>query len=159
MTRIAQNTLKKYGAVAGSFLLFLALLYGLSYLNTKIRMRSLAAAADTVCRSAPFLRNTPLTISGSAEATALGLPFHTVLSASLAGKQAFIVFLPLTGKFGSYPAVFMYEKAMGCIFCGLAGLGEPNGDAGYYGITQTAIDLQCKKIEYILHTAGEVKHD
>ena len=54
--------------------------------------------------------------------------------------------LPITGKYGVYPAVFFYERSSGCVFCGLAGVDALPEQAESYGITQSAIAIHRNKI-------------
>ncbi|MEL3906007.1 MAG: hypothetical protein P1P65_03105 [Treponema sp.] len=148
MTPHTESRLKKYTVLIGLLLIFLMLFYGLSYLNRKNRVRVLAESALVLCRSHPAFSAASIEINGLADPAVSNLPFHTVLTAVFDGKDALIFFLPLAGKYGRYPAVFVYEQSMGCVFCGLAGV--HNREAGYYGITQALITLQCKKIETIM---------
>ena len=76
-----------------------------------------------------------------------GLPFRAILAASYSGREAFIFILPVTGKYGIYPAVFFYERSIGCVFCGLAGVDALPEQAERYGITQTAITMHLNKID------------
>ena len=62
--------------------------------------------------------------------------------------------LPVTGKYGVYPAVFFYERSTGCIFCGLAGVDAVPEQAERYGITQAAVTMHRNKIETLMRRQG-----
>ena len=150
MTEAAQGLLKKYTALAGILLVFLASFFGLSYLRKKADAHYLTAAAEKLCRAYPGFKDKQITITGIGNSRVSGLPFRAVLSASYSGSEAFVFMLPLTGKYGVYPAVFFYERSIGCVFCGLAGVDALPEQAERYGITQTAIAMQQDKIKTVM---------
>ena len=150
MTEAAHGLLKKYAALVGILLVFLALFFGLSYLRKKADTKYLIAAAEKLCRSYPVFKDHQITITGIGNSRVSGLPFRAVLSASYSGYEAFIVMLPLTGKYGVYPAVFFYERSIGCVFCGLAGVDALPEQAERYGITQSTIAMHRDKIEMVM---------
>ena len=150
MTEAAQGLLKKYTALAGILLVFLASFFGLSYLRKKADAHYLTAAAEKLCRAYPGFKGQQITITGIGNSRVSGLPFRAVLSASYSGAEAFVFMLPLTGKYGVYPAVFFYERSIGCVFCGLAGVDAFPEQAERYGIMQTAITMQQDKIETVM---------
>jgi len=147
MTGAAQGLLKKYATLAGILLIFLAVFLGLSYLRQNADDRYLTAAAEKLCRAYPGLRGQQITIMGRDKSKLSGLPFRAILAASYSGREAFIFILPVTGKYGIYPAVFFYERSIGCVFCGLAGVDALPEQAERYGITQTAITMHLNKID------------
>lgn len=150
MTDAAKYLLKKYAALAGIVLVFFASFFGLSYLRKKADAQYLTAAAEKLCRAYPGFKDQQITITGIGNSRVSGLPFRAVLSASYSGYEAFVFMLPLTGKYGVYPAVFFYERSIGCIFCGLAGVDALPEQAERYGITQTAVAMQQDKIETVM---------
>ena len=150
MTDAAQHLLKKYAALTGILLVCFASFFGLSYLRKKTDTKYLTAAADKLCRSCPEFNGQQITILGLGNPKLSGLPFRAVLSASYAGREALVFMLPVTGKYGVYPAVFFYERSIGCVFCGLAGVDALPEHAERYGITQTAIAMQQDKIKTVM---------
>ena len=150
MTDAAQRLLRKYAALAGILLVFLASFFGLSYLRKKADAQYLSAAAEKLCRAYPVFKDHQITITGIGNSRVSGLPFRAVLSASYSGYEAFIFMLPLTGKYGVYPAVFFYERSIGCVFCGLAGVDAFPEQAERYGITQSTIAMHRDKIEMVM---------
>lgn len=147
MTDAMQSRLKKYAALVGILLVFLALFFGLSYLRKKADAECLTAAAERLCRAYPGFNGQQITITGHDNARAAGLPYRTVLSASYSGREASVFMLPVTGKYGVYPAVFFYERSIGCVFCGLAGVDALPEQAENYGITQATIAMHRNNIE------------
>jgi len=150
MTDAAKYLLKKYAVLVGILFIFLALFFGFSYLRKKIDAGYLTAAAEKLCRAYPGLNGQQITITGHHDSRLSGLPFRTVLSASYSGREAFVFMLPITGKYGVYPAVFFYEHSIGCIFCGLAGVDAPPEQAEHYGITQTTVVMHRNKIAAVM---------
>ena len=150
MTDAAQRLLKKYAALTGILLVCFASFFGLSYLRKKTDTKYLTAAADKLCRSCPEFNGQQITILGLGNPKLSGLPFRAVLSASYAGREALVFMLPVTGKYGVYPAAFLYERSIGCVFCGLAGINATPDQAGHYGITQITIAMYRNKIEALM---------
>ena len=150
MTDAAQHLLKKYAALTGILLVCFASFFGLSYLRKKTDTKYLTAAADKLCRSCPEFNGQQITILGLGNPKLSGLPFRAVLSASYAGREALVFMLPVTGKYGVYPAAFLYERSIGCVFCGLAGINVTPEQAGHYGITQITIAMYRNKIEALM---------
>ena len=150
MTDTAKHLLKKYAALAGILLVFLASFFGLSYIRKKADAQYLTTAVEKLCRAYPGFKDQQITITGIGNSRVSGLPFRAVLSASYSGYEAFVFMLPLTGKYGVYPAVFFYERSIGCTFCGLAGVDATPEQAKNYGITQAAITMQQDKIETVM---------
>lgn len=149
MNDTAQCLVKKYAVLAGILSVFFALFFGLSYLRKNAEAEYLTAAADKLCRTYPEFNGKDIAVLGPANlrlSGLSGLPFRTVLSASYSGRAAFVFLLPVTGKYGVYSAVFFYEKSIGCVFCGLAGIDALPAQAKYYGITQTTLAMHRKNI-------------
>lgn len=67
----------------------------------------LTAAADKLCRTYPGFNGRQIAVLGPDNSGLSGLPFQAVLSASYSGHKAFAFILPVTGKYGVYPAVFL----------------------------------------------------
>lgn len=154
MTDSAQNLLKKYAAFAGILFVFLVLFFGLVYLRKSTDKKYLTAAAEKLCRANQGLNGQQITIIGLDNSRLSGLPFRFLLSASYLGREALVFMLPVTGKYGVYPAVFFYERSTGCIFCGLAGVDAVPEQAERYGITQAAITMRRNKIETLMRRQG-----
>jgi hypothetical protein len=150
MTHAEQYLLKKYATFAGIVIVFFAAFFGLSYLRKKAEARYLSAAAEKLCRSYPGFKGQQITILGRNTVHLSGLPFRAVLSASYSGRAALLFMLPITGKYGVYPAVFFYEQAIGCVFCGLAGIDAEPEQAEKYGITHATIIMYRDKIEALM---------
>lgn len=146
MTDVAKHFLKKYAALTGIVLVFLASFFGLSYLRKKADALCLTAAAEKLCRAYPGFKGQQIIILGQDNSRLSGLPFRAVLSATYSGHEALVFMLPITGKYGVYPAVFFYERSSGCVFCGLAGVDALPEQAESYGITQSAIAIHRNKI-------------
>lgn len=158
MTATSQNLLKKYVVLGGILLAFLTAFFGLSYLRKGADAKYLIAAADKLCRAYPGFKGKQITVRGGNNSGLSGIPFRTVLSASYSGREAFVFMLPVTGKYGVYPAVFFYEHSIGCIFCGIAGIDVDPKQAESYGITQSTITMYQNKIEALM-TKPERYHD
>lgn len=150
MTDAAKHLLKKYAVLAGILIVFLASFFGLSYLRKKADARYLIAAAEQLCRAYPDFKGQQISITGHDNVRLSGLPFKAVLSATYSGREAFVFMLPITGKYGVYPAVFFYEQAIGCVFCGLAGIDAEPEQAEKYGITHATIIMYRDKIEALM---------
>ena len=150
MTDAAKHLLKKYAALAGILLVFLASFFGLSYLRKKADAQCLTSAAEKLCRAYPDFKGQQITIIGHDNSGLSGLPFRAVLSATYFGREALVFMLPITGKYGVYPAVFFYEHSIGCVFCGLAGVDALPEQAETYGITQSAIAMHRNKIDRLM---------
>lgn len=150
MTDAAKHLLKKYAALAGILLVFLASFFGLSYLRRKADTRYLTAAAEKLCRAYPGFKGRQITVRWLDNTGLSGLPFKAVLSATYFGREALVFMLPITGKYGVYPAVFFYEHSIGCVFCGLAGVDALPEQAETYGITQSAIAMHRNKIDILM---------
>lgn len=155
MTDTAQRLLKKYAVLTGLLLVFFASFFGLSYLRKKVDAQYLTAAADKLCRTYPGFNGRQIAVLGLDNSGLSGLPFQAVLSASYSGHKAFAFILPVTGKYGVYPAVFFYEQSIGCIFCGLAGIDAIPEQAEQYGITQTTIAMHRNKIETLMERQAQ----
>lgn len=155
MTDTAQRLLKKYTVLTGLLLAFFASFFGLSYLRKKADAQYLTAAADKLCRTYPGFNGRQIVVLGPDNSGLSGLPFQAVLSASYSGHKAFAFILPVTGKYGVYPAVFFYEQSIGCIFCGLAGIDAIPEQAEQYGITQTTIAMHRNKIETLMERQAQ----
>lgn len=155
MTDTAQRLLKKYAVLTGLLLAFFASFFGLSYLRKKADAQYLTAAADKLCRTYPGFNGRQIVVLGPDNSGLSGLPFQAVLSASYSGHKAFAFILPVTGKYGVYPAVFFYEQSIGCIFCGLAGIDAIPEQAEQYGITQTTIAMHRNKIETLMERQAQ----
>ena len=155
MTDTAQRLLKKYAVLTGLLLVFFASFFGLSYLRKKADAQYLTAAADKLCRTYPGFNGRQIVVLGPDNSGLSGLPFQAVLSASYSGHKAFAFILPVTGKYGVYPAVFFYEQSIGCIFCGLAGIDAIPEQAEQYGITQTTIAMHRNKIETLMERQAQ----
>ena len=155
MTDTAQRLLKKYAVLTGLLLVFFASFFGLSYLRKKADAQYLTAAADKLCRTYPGFNGRQIVVLGPDNSELSGLPFQAVLSASYSGHKAFAFILPVTGKYGVYPAVFFYEQSIGCIFCGLAGIDAIPEQAEQYGITQTTIAMHRNKIETLMERQAQ----
>lgn len=149
MTDTAKHLLKKYAVLLGIFLVFFGLFFSLTYLKKRSDQKYLTAAADTLCRLYPGFKER-IAITGIIETALPGLSFRTVLSASYMGRDAFVFLLPVTGKFGVYPAVFFYERSIGCVFCGLAGVNAAPERIEKYGITAAAVNFRKAKIEALM---------
>lgn len=150
MTDAAKHLLKKYAALAGILLVFLASFFGLSYLRKKADAQCLTSAAEKLCRAYPDFKGQQITIIGHDNSGLSDLPFRAVLSATYFGREALVFMLPITGKYGVYPAVFFYEHSIGCVFCGLAGVDALPEQAETYGITQSAIAMHRNKIDMLM---------
>ncbi len=150
MTDAAQRLLRKYAALAGILLVFLASFFGLSYLRKKADAQYLSAAAEKLCRAYPGFKGQQITVRGLNDPGLSGFPFRTVISASYSGHEAFVFMLPVTGKYGVYPAAFFYERSIGCVFCGLFGVDASLEQAENYGITQAVIAMHRNKIETLM---------
>ena len=150
MTDAAKYLLKKYGVLVGIVLIYFGLFFSIAYLRKQADITHLTDAADTLCRSYAGFNGQPVAITGIAKNAPAGIPFRAVLTAQYAGHDALVFLLPLTGKYGIYPAVFFYEQSMGCVFCGLAGVNAPPEEAAKYGITHTALAIQQKKLETLM---------
>ena len=151
MTNMATYALKRYAALAGIVLVLLTLVFGLSYIRRKNEDKYLTAAAVSLLSRHPGFADQSVSISGRADGVVpTSLPFRAVLRASYAGRDALIFFLPITGKYGVYPAVFFYEQTLGCVFCGLAGIDAAPEMLHSYGITSAAIKIQQAKIETLM---------
>lgn len=150
MTDAERYLLKKYATLAGIVIVFFATFFGLSYLRKKADARYLSAAAEKLCRAYPGFQGQQITIMGRNNARLSGLAFRAVLSASYSGRAAMLFMLPVTGKYGAYPAVFFYEQAIGCVFCGLAGIDAEPEQAENYGITRATIIMYRDKIEALM---------
>lgn len=150
MTDNAQSLLKKYALLAGILVVFFAAFFGLTYLRKNANIKYLTTAAEKLCRAYPGLNAQQLAITGLNNSRLSGLPFQAVLSASYSGREAFVFMLPVTGKYGVYPAVFFYERSFGCVFCGLAGIDTVPEQAEQYGITQATITMHRNKIEALM---------
>ena len=150
MTSAAKYLLKKYGISAGIVLIYFGLFFSLVSLRKQADVTYLTAAADVLCRSYPGFNGQPVIITGIAENAPAGVPFRTVLAAQYAGRDALVFLLPLTGKYGVYPAVFFYEQSIGCVFCGLAGVNASPAETAKYGITKSALAIQQKKLETLM---------
>jgi len=155
MTDTTQRLLKKYAVLTGLLLVFFASFFGLSYLRKKADAQYLTAAADKLCRTYPGFNGRQIVVLGPDNSGLSGLPFQAVLSASYSGHKAFAFILPVTGKYGVYPAVFFYEQSIGCIFCGLAGIDAIPEQAEQYGITQTTIAMHRNKIETLMERQAQ----
>lgn len=150
MTDAAHGLLKKYAALAGILLVFLASFLGLSYLRKKADTKYLIATAEKLCRAYPRFTGQQITVTGLDNSRVSGLPFRAVLSASYSGYEAFVFMLPITGKYGVYSAVFFYEHSIGCVFCGFAGVDAPPEQIEDYGIAHTTIAMYRNKIETLM---------
>lgn len=146
MTAAASRLLKKYTAIAGSLILFFAAFFGLVYLRKKVESTYVTAAAQKLCSMYQQASSQHIRILGIDPLDSAVFPSRTVLSASYAGHKALVFMLPVTGKYGVYTAVFLYERTIGCRFCGLAGINILPEQALYYGITPALITIQQNKI-------------
>jgi len=68
------------------------------------------------------------------------------LPPSSSGGAALLFMLPITGKYGVYPAVFFYEHSIGCVFCGFVGVDVFPEQTERCGITQSRIAMYRNKI-------------
>ena len=150
MTAAAKHLLKKYGILVGIVLIYFGLFFGIVYFRKRAEGQYLTAAADALCRSCAELNGQPVSVTGIATNAPAGVPFRTVLAAQYDGRDAFVFLLPTAGKYGVYPAVFFYEQSVGCVFCGLAEVNALPVEAARYGITQTALAIQQKKLETLM---------
>lgn len=151
MTDTAAYAVKRYAALAAIILVLLASFFGLSYLRKRRETAALTAAAEVLCRLHPQFAAHPLRILGRAgKEVPAGLSFRAVLRASYAERDGLIFFVPITGKYGVYPAVFFYEDALGCVCCGLAGVNALPETFDAYGITAAAVKLHQQKIEALM---------
>lgn len=151
MTDTASYTFKRYAVLAGIIFILLSIIFGLSYVRRKNEIKYLTAAADSLLRLYPAFADQPVWIGGQVDGKVpAGLSFRAVLHASYRERDALIFFLPITGKYGVYSAVFFYEKTLGCVFCGLAGVNAVPDMLGTYGITPAAIKVHQTKIEKLM---------
>ena len=149
MTEKTKQTAKKYGILAAVFLVFLGIICGLSYLNALLRKQPFISSAQRLCTACPQLQNKSIVIADFTKPARLGFLSRNVLSAKADGKEAWIFFIPMTGKYGIYSGIFFYEAGESCIFCGLDGK-DQSVPADYYGITQNTIAMQKVKIEKMM---------
>lgn len=151
MTETAPYTFKRYAVLAGIVLILLSIIFGLSYIRGKNEIKYLTAAADSLLRRYPAFADQPVSIGGRADGDVpTALSFRAVLRASYRERDALIFFLPITGKYGVYPAVFFYEQTLGCVFCGLAGVNAVPDMLGTCGITPAAVKVHQTKIEKLM---------
>lgn len=153
MTDDVKKRTIRYAAVSGTGVLILLVFFGLSYAGTIVRQKHILHIADTVCSTASALRNHEVQITGSCTEKTHALLFRHSVTALYDEKDARIFLLPLSGRYGVYIGVFLYESSAGCIFCGLTGKGIYS-DAAYCGISPATLTVYRKKIETFM--AGAV---
>lgn len=146
MTTFTYRLLKKYAALAGILVLFFTLFFGLAYLRKKVEATYLTLAARNLCSAYEKKGEQSIRILGPDMERREALPSRAVLAALFEGRKASAFMLPVTGKYGVYTALFLYERSIGCKFCGLAGINILPEQAAYYGITPATIEIQQYKI-------------
>jgi len=143
--------------VSGTTILTFSLLYGLSLVNLSYTEKEFIRIAKNVCETAASIDSSKLRITGFACDIKRQHGFTATLSATYNEKQATLFLFPITGKYGIYSAVFLYEQSIGCCFCGLAGNGLQQPPL-YYGITPMSIAIYTKRIQAIM-AKKEVPHE
>lgn len=150
MEELTRKNLKKAGIISGLFLFLILLLWLLSFLDF-VGNSSLKSAAQTVLKESSLCREYKnvkiLSVERPYSFDSGFLP--VVFDAADGEKNYKLFFVRLTGKYGLYQGLFLYDEIKGAVFCGLAGTDSeklPN----YYGITDFNTEFWCGKINSVL---------
>ena len=144
-----KQLLIRIACLSGTTAFIFFLLYGLSLVNLSLTEKEFIRIAENVCETATSIDSSKLRITGFSCDIKRQHGFTALLSATYDEKKAFIFLFPITGKYGIYSAVFLYEQSIGCCFCGLAGNGLQQPPL-YYGITPMSIAIYTKRIQAIM---------
>lgn len=149
--------LKKGGILLGICIAVILILWGTYYLGGLLKEEVYITAAEKVFADSPLctefknikiIRNTKKNITTPHFCNAF-------LYAENNGEAVYVLFINMTGKYGSYQGVFIYpynftDKDASDIavkFCGLTGNINLHKTADYYGITPLIISTAQKKIQ------------
>ena len=157
MNNKTKHLLIRIACLSGTTIFIFSLLYVLSLVNLSFTEKEFIRVAEKVCETATSIDSSKLRITGFACDIKRQHGFTATLSATYDKKKALIFLFPITGKYGIYSAVFLYEQSIGCCFCGLAGNGLQQPPQ-YYGITPMSIAVYTKRIQTIM-AKKEVPHE
>ncbi len=157
--------LKKTGIIFAVFILIISFISGIYYLAFWLKKDAYYNAAEYVLKESPFCKDYKnLSISKDKLSNQLGGNFfNAVFKASYKNSEYYLVFVNLSGKYGTYQAVFLYSlkkqlkqsnlrlsnRSKHIIFCGIIGTDELEKPPVYYGISDFLLLKQMKKIEEI----------
>jgi len=140
-----REKLKKKGLVALIFLIFVAILFSLTFLDF-IKQNTFKNIAVEMLTTSPLCEDYRgiLDIEATKKYTGLALP--SVLKLKTEQSQCYVFFVRLTGKYGTRTAIFIYDELkQNTFFCGIVGQ-DFKKEAQYYGINQGIINHWCSKI-------------
>lgn len=149
MNNKTKHLLIRVACLSGITIFIFFLLYVLSLVNLSRTEKEFIRVAGKVCETTTSIDSSKLRIAGFASDIKQQHGFTAILSATYDEKKAVLFILPITGKYGIYSAVFLYEQSIGCCFCGLAGNGLQQPPL-YYGITPMSIAIYTKRIQAIM---------
>ncbi|MGP1454850.1 MAG: hypothetical protein ACTTJ7_03695 [Treponema sp.] len=152
-----KQLLIRIACLSGAIIFIFFLLYVLSLINLAFTEKEFIRVAENVCEASTAIDSSKLRITGFADDIKRQHGFTATLSATYGEKKALIFLFPITGKYGIYSAVFLYEQSKGCCFCGLAGNGLQHPPQ-YYGITPIRIAIYTNRIQAIM-AKKEVPHE
>ena len=140
--------LKKIFIPIGVFISALLILCGVFYLGSILKADVYFNVANELFKTQSYAAHKNIEIRRG------GKIFHSypyfcnaVFQAQEDGKDYYVIFVRMYGKYGPYQGLFLYGRQTGAEFCGLAGIQDPNKNASFYGIGNLVIEKWKKKIE------------
>jgi|GEM_PF-1085916 len=140
-----KEKLKKIGFVSFVFLIFVAILFSLTFLDF-FKENTLKNIAIEMLTTSPLCDDYKNVQYLEFNKKYISLAFPTILEGVSGEKHFYVFFVRLTGKYGVKTALFLYDEGMQkALFCGIVGQ-DFKKEASYYGFNDGVINHWCNKI-------------
>ncbi len=165
MNKEQKELVKKISIISGISILLIILIVGVYYLAFWLKANSYYNSAEYVIKNSPYCEEYKNIKINKDILFSKELPnfINAVFKASDKRSAYYVVFVNVSGKYGTYQAVFLYsqksylkqsklrrsEKKNHTIFCGIVGNDNISKSPRYYGISDFLLQGQIKKIEAI----------
>ena len=141
----SKEKLKKIGFISFMFLIFIAIIFSLTFLDF-IKQNTFKDIVVQMLTTSPLCEEYRSISDIETTKKYTGLAFPSVLEVRSEQNQFYVFFVRLTGKYGMQTGLFLYDEAkQRTLFCGIVGQ-DFKKEAQYYGINQGIINHWCNKI-------------
>ncbi len=167
MSKEQIELLKKIAMIFGISILIIASIVGLNYFAFWLKTDAYFNSAENIIKNSPYCKDYRNINISKDNSFSKKMPqfFNTVFKASDKNTDYYILFVNLSGKYGTYQAVFLYSskkflnqsnlrlslKKTHTIFCGILGPDGIDKLPAHYGISDFLIKGQITKIEKIFN--------
>ncbi|MGP1438735.1 MAG: hypothetical protein ACTTKH_06660 [Treponema sp.] len=140
-----KERLKKIGIVSAIFLVFVIILFSLTFLDF-LKQNTLRKIVIEMLTSSPLCDEYSDVHYLEISKKYANLAFPSVFEGKNEKSHFYVFFVRLTGKYGVQTGLFLYDEGKKkTVFCGIIGQ-DFKKQASYYGFNEGIINYWCKKI-------------